>query len=421
MHKSIISFASSLLISVAMIGQCCISVSAFTADSYTPRLTEPVNNTESQEYRYFFSNDNIYVGMNYGMPNCTAYAWGRAFELLGSAPGLSNGNAGRWYTENIRNGHYSYGSVPKLGAVACWDKNDNVNGHVAVVEYVSPDRNKITVSESQYQQSNFITYTYRGDSSDHMSKYRFLGYIYIDEPYGTFYGDAFKIASPASQKYLTYSENLKPELENQINNTALQNYRFEPTDNGTYKIWSISDDTLLCHNGENVSLSYDDGSQDTKWKLMRNDNSLFAIASADDSNVVLTCSSDGLNMSTYSFSDNQLWNLQRVTGIEPLVYSSWPAKPQVSDKPQESVNISASPVIVEDEPDNKQQNTSEENTNDTAQDYSSRYMSIDFSNTKTEYLQYDVADITGIVININDKPVEDIKMSKLSLKYDFSN
>ena len=417
MHKSIISIATSLLISVAMSGQACITVSAFTADTYSSRLTEPVNDDGAQEYRYFFSNDNIYVRMNYGMPNCTAYAWGRAYELLGSAPLLSNGNAGRWYTENIRSGHYSYGSVPKLGAVACWDKYDNINGHVAVVEYVSSDRNKITVSESQYQQANFITYSYKGDSSDHMSKYRFLGYIYIDEPAGAFYGDAFKISSSNSGQLVTYSENMNIELRHNLNNTALQNFRFEPSDNGTYKIWSISDDMLLYHTGENVLLSNDDGSEHTKWKLSRNDNSLFTIAAADDSNLVLTYSSDSFIMNTFSFSSDQLWNLQRVTGIEPLVYSSCPVQSQVSTVPSESVNISSSPVIVENEPENDQKDDHEEIT----EDDSSRYMSIDFSNTKTEYLQFDVADITGIVININDKSVDKIQMSKLSLKYDFSS
>ncbi len=409
MHKSIISIASSLLLSFAFISQSCISVNAFSADSYTSRLTEPENNPESQEYRYYFSNDNIYVGMNYGMPNCTAYAWGRAFELLGRAPRLSSGNAGRWYTENIKAGNYSYGSVPKLGAVACWDKNDNVNGHVAVVEYVSYDRNRVTVSESQYQQANFITYTYRGDSSDHMSRYRFLGYIYIDEPEGRFYGDAFRISASDSEKLITYSENMDIELQNKLNNTALQNFRFEPSGNGTYKIRSISDDMLLFRSGENVLLSNNDGSEQTKWKLSQNDNSLFTINSTDDSNLVLTYTADGFVLNSFSYSENQLWDIQRVTGIEPLSYDKLANRPQISELPSGSINISASPLIVEKDPENNEED-----------DNSSKYMSVDFSDTKTEYQQFDVVDITGIVLNINDKPIKDLQISKLSVKYDFS-
>ena len=52
------------------------------------------------------------------MPNCTAYAYGRAYEILGTRPNLCPNNAGRWYDYNVNNGYYPYGQTPKLGAIA---------------------------------------------------------------------------------------------------------------------------------------------------------------------------------------------------------------------------------------------------------------------------------------------------------------
>ena len=126
------------------------SVSIMAA-SFTPRLTAP-----SKDSKYYYS-DNPFYKSGYGMPNCTAYAYGRAYELLGKKPKLSTGNAGKWYNYNKSNGYYSYGKTPKLGAVACWDKGDSNQGHVAVVEKISGDN--VVISESHYQGVNFDTRT----------------------------------------------------------------------------------------------------------------------------------------------------------------------------------------------------------------------------------------------------------------------
>ena len=40
-----------------------------------PRYEQP-----AADNPYYFSNRNIFYASNYGMPNCTAYAWGRAYE-----------------------------------------------------------------------------------------------------------------------------------------------------------------------------------------------------------------------------------------------------------------------------------------------------------------------------------------------------
>ena len=77
------------------------------------------------------------------LPNCVGYAFGRAYEVLGSRPNLSTGNARDWYSYNQTHGYYPYGSTPKVGSIACWSTN-----HVAFVEKV--EGNNIVISESNW-------------------------------------------------------------------------------------------------------------------------------------------------------------------------------------------------------------------------------------------------------------------------------
>ena len=77
------------------------------AASFTPRLTAP----SSSDYHY--TSDNPFYNSGYGMPNCTCYAWGRAYEILGSKPNLSTGNANTFYTVNQSRGAYNYGNRMK--------------------------------------------------------------------------------------------------------------------------------------------------------------------------------------------------------------------------------------------------------------------------------------------------------------------
>lgn len=141
------------------------------SSTYTPRIIAP---STSNSYYY---RANPFYNSGYGMPNCTAYAYGRAYELLGSKPKLSTGNAGAWWNYNKQKGYYSYGSTPKLGAIACWDKYDGNKGHVAVVEEISG--NYVKISESHYRGTNFDTRIIKADSSNYLTSMRFLGYIYI--------------------------------------------------------------------------------------------------------------------------------------------------------------------------------------------------------------------------------------------------
>ena len=142
------------------------------AVNYIPRLEAPERSNP------YFHELNLYYRFGLGMPNCTAYAYGRAYEILGRDPELCNGNAGRWWGHNIASGKYAYGSEPRLGAIACWDNFDGNNGHVSVVEAIDGDR--VTISESQWGGKNFYVTDMNADGSDYLTGRRFLGYIYID-------------------------------------------------------------------------------------------------------------------------------------------------------------------------------------------------------------------------------------------------
>lgn len=154
---------------------------------YRPRLSVD----GIYEKRYWYS-DNIFAQYDYGLPNCTCYAWGRWFELLGSRPsGLSTGDGGNWYEYNINAGAYAYGSKPKLGAVACFASTVGGSGHVAIVEEIHHDGSFVTSNSGYYRPVS----TYPPDTpnyfylSNHNSttklaswmagRYSFQGFIYI--------------------------------------------------------------------------------------------------------------------------------------------------------------------------------------------------------------------------------------------------
>ncbi|MDO4541333.1 MAG: chitobiase/beta-hexosaminidase C-terminal domain-containing protein [Bacillota bacterium] len=146
--------------------------STLSSTTFSPRLTAP-DSTNA----YYYSSRNIFYASGYGMPNCTAYAYGRAYEILGKAPSLCTGNAGKWYDYNVNGSYYPYGQTPKLGAIAVWANDSSHNqGHVAVVEKVNAD-GTITISESHYGGVNFTTKTAKPENL--YSYKNFLGYIYI--------------------------------------------------------------------------------------------------------------------------------------------------------------------------------------------------------------------------------------------------
>ncbi len=161
--------------------------SANAASAYSPRLSAP-----SKSNKYYYSDLNIFYKAGYGMPNCTAYAYGRAYELLGTQPNLCPYNAEEWYDYNKSNGYYKYGSTAKLGAIACWSSSSG--GHVAVVEKI--ENGVITFSNSGWGYKEFYLETAKtSDPKVGHSAWKFQGYIYIGDfstPQTTTSGSSYK-------------------------------------------------------------------------------------------------------------------------------------------------------------------------------------------------------------------------------------
>lgn len=145
--------------------------------SFSPRLVAPDVAT-NKYYRYPYSpsqgvyvtggvNDCLLINPSNGavMPNCVGYAWGRAYELLGSRPTLCQGDANLWWT-------YSDGyprksgtdrNAPKPGAIVCMRLASP--GHVAIVENQTTPT-EWTISESIYGGAFFRLGTIAWNSSD---------------------------------------------------------------------------------------------------------------------------------------------------------------------------------------------------------------------------------------------------------------
>lgn len=166
------------------------------AGTFVPRLTAPKSSN-----KYYYSDLNKLYRYGYGMPNCTAYAWGRAYEIMGYEPNLCLNDADNWWQYNKDNKYYPYGQEPKLGAIACWNYTTG-GGHVAVVEEIKDG--KITFSNSAYGGQTFYL-TYAGvneyNAGIYNSTWVFKGYIYItegqskEEYYQSLGGDVYKVDS----------------------------------------------------------------------------------------------------------------------------------------------------------------------------------------------------------------------------------
>lgn len=135
--------------------------------TYKARLNAP-----STSNKYYYKN-NIFYTSGYGMPNCTCYAYGRFYEILGKKPKLSTRNAENWYG-NKEDG-YKRGSTPKLGAVICWRAGKvgygaDGAGHVGIVEEIKGK--KITVSMSAWKGTRWYLKTFT------IGKYNYNGLIF---------------------------------------------------------------------------------------------------------------------------------------------------------------------------------------------------------------------------------------------------
>lgn len=148
--------------------------------AFSPRTTAP-----TKDNKWYFSNTNIFYASGYGMPNCTAYVFGRFSEILGSKAQLANCDAGGWFNRDAIKPAppyiYNRGSQPQLGAVIVWSK-PNAGGHVAVVEEIKSDGTIIT-SNSAYKGTNFYLREIKPPYA--ISGYKFEGFIYnpaVSEP-----------------------------------------------------------------------------------------------------------------------------------------------------------------------------------------------------------------------------------------------
>ena len=274
---------------VVLTGLLLIHVATVTvsAASFEPRYDAP-NSSNS----YYYSSNTFYIN-GYGMPNCTCYAYGRAYELLGTEPSLSHGNAGPWYWYNKSRSIYPYGSTPKLGAIACWDKYDQDKGHVAIVEAING--NTVTISESHYSGTYFDTRTINSNSSNYLTSMRFLGYIYIgdfidkDDPVDL--GDNFYafIINTKMWKHLTVEQNNHVVIRGEkTNHCADQLWRFERQSDNSYKIVSLANglcldvDNASSESGTIVKTYNDNGNDAQRWFLYKKDNGLLLKSKCTD-------------------------------------------------------------------------------------------------------------------------------------------
>lgn len=133
------------------------------------------------------------------LPNCTAWAWGRFYEILGKKPALAMDFAERWWN-HVKDG-YKRGQTPAVGAVICWQSGptdteepteEDGAGHVAIVEQVNAD-GSIIISESGYEEEAYWwtkrcdqggfwqedgQYRSTGDNTWGYIEFEFQGFIY---------------------------------------------------------------------------------------------------------------------------------------------------------------------------------------------------------------------------------------------------
>lgn len=146
---------------------------------FTPRLddTGMLNNP------WWYSSGNIFYP-DYGLPNCTCYAYGRYAEIRNAFAPLPGNDAGDWYDNATA---FSRGSAPALGAVACYTSpSGQFPGHVSIVEEIAPD-GTLTTSNSGWGGPYFWTATVT-PSGGYLESwmrsggrdYVFQGFIYND-------------------------------------------------------------------------------------------------------------------------------------------------------------------------------------------------------------------------------------------------
>lgn len=142
---------------------------------FVPRL-----NSDGMEGNPYWYDYNPFYLAGYGLPNCTAYCWGRWYEIQGVYPELPLGNANTWWNDALNMGKKT-GQTPQLGAIIVTWYSDG--GHVAVVEQINSDGSIVT-SNSGWGSSYFWTetlYPENGYLASWVPSEAYVqGFIYLD-------------------------------------------------------------------------------------------------------------------------------------------------------------------------------------------------------------------------------------------------
>lgn len=161
----------------------------------------------SDPIRSYYGDGNPYHRHNLGMwtvkeiprGNCTAYAWGRVWEIrnnllhgLDSEPVFTSrpeisiqGAAYTWYDYAVENKTYPVDKTPRRGDVICWENTNTPGegGHVAVVEDVDLETGDIICSNSAWEGYPeglfFYTSTMKAANNYNDRHYKFLGFIHV--------------------------------------------------------------------------------------------------------------------------------------------------------------------------------------------------------------------------------------------------
>lgn len=148
-----------------------------TEQPVKPPKPNPVNNNYPKPVlndKYYTTLNPFWVS-NYGMPNCTCYAYGRAYEILKKDPHLPTGNGATWY-DSVTG--YEKGQTPKKGAIACYSGGQDGYGHVSFIEKVKTDT--VIISQSDFYGTKPYGYsTYELPHNCHLSGLNFMGFIYV--------------------------------------------------------------------------------------------------------------------------------------------------------------------------------------------------------------------------------------------------
>ncbi len=305
---------------------------ALVSHAYSPRTTAP-----SKDNQYYYSSLNPFYP-KYGLPNCTCYAYGRAYEILGYDPKLPTGNAGNWYNNDKT---HSKGSTPRLGAIACWKgvAGSDYNGHVAVVEAINGS--KISFSESNWggdlfrYQQNINPNTYGANAP---YNYTFQGYIYLDVPVttynpgslaGTYY---MKNNSTGTYAYLNGSDANTTDIALGAKKTtaayqmiftkasssdAQKGVFIRPAASSSRVVNPYADSPT---NGTNVNL-YDKSSDGTQQWVLEKVSNGYVIRNYYNNSLVLTANGSTVKVNTYSGAATQIWTLEDATAV-PVTLSS---------------------------------------------------------------------------------------------------